>query len=32
MAPQYEGEKDGNVSEQNELNGLQMVQFECPRH
>ena len=27
MAPQYEGEKDGNVPEQNELNGLLMVQF-----
>ena len=32
MAPQYEGEKDENVSEQKGLNGLQMVQFKCPRH
>ena len=25
MAPQYESERDGKVSEQNGLNGLQMV-------
>ena len=32
MAPQYECEKDGKVFEQNEPNGLQMVQFERPSH
>ena len=32
MALQYESEKDANILEQKWLNGLQMVQFECPRH
>ena len=32
MAPQYEDEKDGKLLEQNGLNGLRMVKFECPRH
>ena len=29
---QYESEKVEKISEQNGLKGLQMVQFECPRH
>ena len=32
MASQYEGEKDGIISECERCKGLQMVQFECPRH
>ena len=32
MAPQYEREKVKKISGQNGLKGLQMVQFECPRH
>ena len=32
MASQYEDEKDGNFPEQKGFNGMQMVQFECPRH
>ena len=32
MAPQYESERAGKFPEQNWLKGLQMVQFECPRH
>ena len=32
MAPQYESEKDGKFSEQNELNGLQISKFKCPKH
>ena len=31
-SPQYESEKVVKISEQSGLNGLQMVQFECPRH
>ena len=31
IAPQYECQKDWKISEQNRLNGLQMVQVECPR-
>ena len=31
MASQYEGEKDANISGQNGLQGLHMVQFECPK-
>ena len=30
--PQYESEEVGNFSWQKWLKGLQMVQFECPRH
>ena len=30
MASQYEGEKGEKLLGQNGLNGLQMVQFECP--
>ena len=30
--PQYESVKIGKFSEQNLLNRLKMVQFECPRH
>ena len=30
--PQYEGEKDGIIWECERCKGLQMVQFECPRH
>ena len=30
MDPQYEIENDGKISEQNELNGLQIIQFEYP--
>ena len=32
MAPQYENVKGVKISEQKWLNGLQMVQLECPRH
>ena len=32
LGPQYESEKVGNFPEQNWLKGLQIVQFECPRH
>ena len=32
LALQYESEKVGKISEQNGLKGLQLVQFECPRH
>ena len=32
MASQYEGEKDGIISECERCKGLQMVQFECSRH
>ena len=32
LAPQYESEKVGNFPEQDWLKGLQVVQFECPRH
>ena len=32
LPSQYESEKVENILEQNGLNGLQMVQFECPRH
>ena len=31
-SPQYGSEQVGKISEQNGLKGLQMVQFECPRH
>ena len=31
-APQRESERDGKISQQKGLNGLHMVQFECPRH
>ena len=30
--PQYESEKFGKFSEQKGLKGMQMLQFECPRH
>ena len=32
MGSQYESEKVGKISEQKWLKGLQMVQFESPRH
>ena len=32
MVPQYESAKNGKFPEQNGLKGMQMVQFECPRH
>ena len=32
MAYQYESGKSEKLPEQNGLEGLQMVQFECPRH
>ena len=32
MVPQYESATNGKLPEQNGLKGLQMVQFECPRH
>ena len=32
LAPQYEMEKVENFPEQNWLKGLQLIQFECPRH
>ena len=32
LPSQYEGENDGKFSGQDCLNGLQMVQFECPRY
>ena len=32
IGPQYKSEKVGKFGEQNWLNRLQMVQFECPRH
>ena len=32
MAPQYESVKVAKILEQKWPNGLQMVQFECPRH
>ena len=32
LASHYESEKVENLLEQNGLNGLQMVQFEYPRH
>ena len=31
-APQYKDEEVGKIWEQNQLNRLQMVQFECPRY
>ena len=31
-APQYEDEEIGTFKEQNQLNRLQMVQFECPNY
>ena len=30
-SPQYKGQEDGQISEQNQFNRLQMVQFECSR-
>ena len=32
MGSQYEGEKVGKILAQEELNGLHLLQFECPRH
>ena len=32
MGSQYESEKVGIIFAQEELNGLHLVQFECPRH
>ena len=32
MGSQYESEKVGMILAQEELNGLHLVQFECPRH
>ena len=32
LASQYESEKDGKFPEQKGLEGMQMVQYECPRH
>ena len=32
MVPQYESETNGKFQEQNGLKGVQIVQFECPRH
>ena len=29
-APQYKDQEVGKIMEQNQLNGLQTVQFECP--
>ena len=30
--PQYKDQDDGKILRQNQLNRLQMVQFECPRY
>ena len=30
--PQYKDQEGGNLLEQNQLNRLQMVQFECPKY
>ena len=30
--PQYKDQDDGKIWEQNQLNRLQMVQFECPKY
>ena len=30
--PQYKDQEGGKIWEQNQLNRLQMVQFECPRY
>ena len=32
IGPQYESEKGVKFPEQKGLNGMQMFQFECPRH
>ena len=32
MVPQYESATYGKFQQQNGLKGLQVVQFECPRH